>query len=343
MSMIAFLEELLRGKPADHPACVWSKGAGSRYPLNAAAAAARDVPELGADPYVAVSFLKPGAGAKLGRRRRTSNATAAGIYGLWLDLDVKPGGAPNLGAAEALAWEIAEPTLVVATGGGLHVWHLFGRPWLFADDDDRDAATALAVRWQEAHRRAAGWNIDPTADLARVLRIPGTVNTKYGKTARLLDDSIVRARLHNGVPHCAIGPRHPVNDLAAAVEHIAAVAPKATAPYTERSDGGAVRNPETGAVLYNDPLLKIPATTYVPLLTRQEPGRDRKIRCPFHDDAEPSLHVYDGPGRGWFCFGCRRGGSIFDFGAALYGLEPRGSDFHNIRRRLAADLLETQA
>lgn len=38
------------------------------------------------------------------------------------------------------------------------------------------------------------------------------------------------------------------------------------------------------------------------------PG-DVMVRCPFHDDHQPSLHV-NADGCRWFCFGCRRGGSI---------------------------------
>jgi Primase C terminal 1 (PriCT-1) len=227
--MDEFFEQLFQGKPADHPACIWSKAGGSRYPLTAAAAAAA-VPQLGNDPYVAVAFLAPGAGARLGRKRRTSNVDAAGIYGVWLDLDVKPGAAPGLDEAEALAWTFAEPTMVVASGGGLHAWHLFAEPWVFADADDRRRAESLVARWQEAHRRAAGWDIDNTADLARVLRIPNSINTKYGKVVRLLDDCVQEARSHNGKPYCAIGPRHPLDDLLAAVDHISPLVPRTSAP-----------------------------------------------------------------------------------------------------------------
>ncbi len=38
------------------------------------------------------------------------------------------------------------------------------------------------------------------------------------------------------------------------------------------------------------------------------PG-DVMVRCPFHDDHQPSLHV-DAEGCRWFCFGCRRGGGV---------------------------------
>ncbi len=89
----------------------------------------------------------------------------------------------------------------------------------------------------------------------------------------------------------------------------------------------------------HDPLAAIAPPVYVELLTGRERGSDGKIACPFHDDRTPSLEVYDDPARGWFCFGCERGGTIIDFGAALYGIEPRGASFGELRRRLAAGLL----
>ena len=46
--------------------------------------------------------------------------------------------------------------------------------------------------------------------------------------------------------------------------------------------------------------------------------RHGKIRCPFHPDGTPSLHVYPTPEQGWFCFGCRRGGTIYDLAAEVW-------------------------
>lgn len=88
----------------------------------------------------------------------------------------------------------------------------------------------------------------------------------------------------------------------------------------------------------DDPLLAIPAEEYVPALTGSQIGFDRKIPCPFHGEHNPSLHVYPGAG-GWYCHGCSRGGSIYDFGAELWGMSPRGAKFFELRRRLAAALL----
>lgn len=92
----------------------------------------------------------------------------------------------------------------------------------------------------------------------------------------------------------------------------------------------------------DDVLGSIPAVDYVAALTGRVVGSDGKVACPFHAEGEertPSLHCYGDPDSGWYCFGCGRGGSIVDFGSYLYGIEPRGAGFHEIRRRLAADLL----
>ncbi|HME03340.1 MAG TPA: CHC2 zinc finger domain-containing protein [Solirubrobacteraceae bacterium] len=88
-----------------------------------------------------------------------------------------------------------------------------------------------------------------------------------------------------------------------------------------------------------DALERIPATEYAPLLTGRELGRDGKMLCPFHEERSPSLHCYPEPEQGWVCFGCELGGSIVDFGAVLYGIEPRGRGYYEIRERLTADLL----
>ena len=85
----------------------------------------------------------------------------------------------------------------------------------------------------------------------------------------------------------------------------------------------------------DDPLLRIPPDVYVLRLLGVEVPRHRKVSCPFHHDRHPSLHVYETPERGWYCFGrCRRGGTIYDLAAPLYGYQARGDDFHRLRAEL---------
>lgn len=122
-----------------------------------------------------------------GRYHRAKAAQAVAIAGLWLDIDVcggpdrKAGVAPTLDAAVEIAHHIAEPTLVVGSGYGAHAWYLFDEPWRFATVDEQAQAALASAGWYALHRaaaRAAGWSIDHTHDLARLLRPPGTLNGK---------------------------------------------------------------------------------------------------------------------------------------------------------------------
>jgi hypothetical protein len=89
------------------------------------------------------------------------------------------------------------------------------------------------------------------------------------------------------------------------------------------------------AVASDDELREISPAVYVQVLTGLTPGRDGKVSCPFHgEDRTPSLHVYSDPADGWYCFGCQRGGSIYDLGAEVFGLSTRGRDFVMLSRRL---------
>lgn len=48
--------------------------------------------------------------------------------------------------------------------------------------------------------------------------------------------------------------------------------------------------------------------------------RNGGMLCPFHGDKNKSLRVYADPTRGWYCFGCNRGGSVIDFAMEYYGV-----------------------
>lgn len=66
-----------------------------------------------------------------------------------------------------------KPTFVVKSGGGYHCYWLIDEPYLL----DRDEAVLQAQAWQRAWVRFVGGETD-AADLARVLRVPGTQNVK---------------------------------------------------------------------------------------------------------------------------------------------------------------------
>ena len=144
-----------------------------------------------------------------------------------------------------------------------------------------------------------------SCDAARVLR-PPSLNHKHDPPApvRIIScDPTRRTRIDDIVDVAGIEPPR----------HVAGPTPRANAA---------------------DELLRIDAREYVELLTGVCVGRDRKIRCPFHKDDTPSLHVYRDPARGWYCYGCGRGGSIYDFAAHLWRCDTRGPEFVALRERL---------
>ena len=60
-----------------------------------------------------------------------------------------------------------------------------------------------------------------------------------------------------------------------------------------------------------------------------------RCRARSTQDRHASLHVYETAERGWYCFGaCRRGGTIYDLAAPLYGYTARGEDFLRLRAEL---------
>jgi hypothetical protein len=116
-------------------------------------------------------------------------ADAVAIPALSADVDVAKLGAkktyfPTPAAAVAfLLGLVLVPSLLVWTGGGYLASWLLRELWWFADPADHAAAAALLKRWQrylQQQAKALGVAIDSTFDAARLLRIPGTINHKYG-------------------------------------------------------------------------------------------------------------------------------------------------------------------
>jgi len=89
-------------------------------------------------------------------------------------------------------------------------------------------------------------------------------------------------------------------------------------------------------------LLDVPADLWLPALTSVDVPRSRTVCCPLpgHDDRTPSCRIYD---TSFYCFGCHRGGDIFNFASELYGIQAHSREFPELRERLAADLLGARA
>jgi hypothetical protein len=231
------------------------------------------------------------------RRRRAGGLDAVErVWVLWVDCD-----SPQ--AVEQLGAFAPAPAIVVRSGSGenRHAYWLLQRPI--------GPEEALVANRRLAHVLRADGGAVTTA--AAILRPPGTLNFKHDPPA-----PVVAERLR---PWQRVSARQLVRDL----------------PDPPRSRPESARGREPGPALADDdPLRQVPPVVYVQALTGRAVGRDGKVACPFHPDDTPSFHAYQEPERGWYCFGCGRGGSIFDLAAEVYGLSARGRDFVELRQRL---------
>ena len=147
------------------------------------------VPELdlAQNCYLGIGIRRQRSGNN--RRRGTIDDIIA-IPGLWLDLDYDSPGAhkakhplpPTEDAALSLLSAAPyKPSLIVHSGHGLQAYWLFKEIACFDSQADREAFGRLGRGWQQLFQQAGrnnGWHVDSTADLTRVLRIPGTPNLK---------------------------------------------------------------------------------------------------------------------------------------------------------------------
>lgn len=180
----------------DREAIVCAKGALVIFSLPAAEALGSSSPGELADAavrwsreqrevYIGVAAM---SAASVTRRRRGRIEDAVLVPGLVADLDVvaRDRKKPNLFASldeahTALAQVVVPPSVVVATGGGVHAWWLYREPLLLTDPDEQRQAQLLASRFRDHLQSIAGRAgrvVDSVYDLTRVLRLPGTLNWK---------------------------------------------------------------------------------------------------------------------------------------------------------------------
>jgi len=121
-----------------------------------------------------------------GNGKRGGAEDARYVLGTFADIDAggighsKTGLPPSLADAQRILDKMPPPSLLIGSGGGLHPWWLLVEPLEIAQD--RERAEALADGWVRTLGSAAnelGWTFDDgIGDLARILRVAGTLNHK---------------------------------------------------------------------------------------------------------------------------------------------------------------------
>jgi P4 family phage/plasmid primase-like protien len=130
------------------------------------------------------------------QRIRGTESGVVSLPGLWADVDIAGPAhkATNLPPTEAdarilIASSSLKPSVIVRSGFGFQAYWLFKENYEINDEMDRTRIKSISTGFQAHLRRVAnarGWALDPTADLCRVLRVPGTFNHKVAGDIRMV-------------------------------------------------------------------------------------------------------------------------------------------------------------
>lgn len=126
-----------------------------------------------------------------GPRKRCSASDVCVIPGMWADIDyahelhqkdkLPPTKADAADLIQSCLPPHCQPTITVHTGHGFQFYWLFKEPFVIENDQERTEIAELSRRWQytlKYHAAKRGWEIDSTFDLARIFRVPGSLNRK---------------------------------------------------------------------------------------------------------------------------------------------------------------------
>jgi hypothetical protein len=184
----SFLEDLYGGLEVGHlPIFHAPSQQTSWVPANDLQMATATIGRLGQAGHVYIGIGVQAA--PLGPAKRGGAATVIALPGLFIDIDILGGEHKSEALPESTrdaanllrdAFPIT-PSLVIHSGGGLHCYWLFHEPWVFENEEERQSAARLNRNLQAkiiATAAQRGWQIESTADLARVLRPAGTINRK---------------------------------------------------------------------------------------------------------------------------------------------------------------------
>jgi len=185
MTPLDFLNRLWQYKPEEQYLLIWTwPDKLSRWFTKVPEAAAY-VSSIngGRDVYMGVGL----AGKDYGPSHRCASDEITAIAAISADFDIASEAHPDkplpatIEQAIALAPELLPPSLVISTGNGAHCWWILREPHVFESEQDRKDVARLLYRWHTMLKFAAGnhgWVYERLADLARILRIPGTRNLK---------------------------------------------------------------------------------------------------------------------------------------------------------------------
>lgn len=183
-----FINELFGNKAEDLWMLIWRLRDKKSLWCQTLSEAAEAIKEDKTNVYVGAGL----SSQNWGPGKRCPALAIMGVPGLYADIDVKSPVHKKSNLPETLeeALELVEmsvvgpPTIIVHTGNGIQAWWLFPQIVETRDKDTRKQIAQLERRMILSLKETAaekGWDVDSTFDLARVLRLPGTINEKEGR------------------------------------------------------------------------------------------------------------------------------------------------------------------
>lgn len=162
---MSFIEHLMRGGAYGH---YWTKQ--SKQTLWWPSGSPPPIPASEEDIYFGVHPSK----VKKGLSERVLSQDIAAINCLYADIDSKDFDDSKVKAAAHVKSLAKKPSVIIDSGGGYHCYWLLREPFLLNTDFKLEVAQSLQQCWVSY----VGGD-KAVHDLARILRLPGTLNYKY--------------------------------------------------------------------------------------------------------------------------------------------------------------------
>lgn len=194
------------------------------------------------------------------------------------------------------------PHLTVHSGGGLHCY------WRLTDVVEPEEIESINRRLC----RLVGGDAACT-DRGRIMRLPGSYNAKRGRWCRVLKADRSRDLVDPEQVRRAIDDPEP--------------------PPPSEGNGYQGGGEDELALIS-------PPVYFAALANAAVPAEGGMIACPLpdHDDHYASCQVWAEAARGWWCYGCARGGRIYDLASLMaggpWGRELREEAFRRVRCEL---------
>lgn len=116
------------------------------------------------------------------------------ITTLYADIDVKSEAHAQISLPSSVDEAInflhslkVKPSIIVNSGNGIHGYWLLDKPFIIETEEDRKHMSSIFKgfgKYVNSEAKKYGWKIDSVYDLARILRVPGTINHKLGTGAK---------------------------------------------------------------------------------------------------------------------------------------------------------------